>query len=274
MPGRALLFLSLSGLATGASWVCYFRALKVGEAYRVAPIDKLSVVLVALFAVLFLGERPAPRDWLGIACVGFGVLLLESPALTVLAETLLLHLHPAPQRQRLGLGVPAAQPALPRRLGARTEGGAPRPGPTVRRPATRAQGPGVAVGPAVSRPPDLTALEVVPFWRTDAIPAPARAGIVGGGAPASELFDLFAEPGDKAVCLTPEGALAVIEMAGRPSGCASPTRPNCATNCRSRCAWPKRRPTRASATRRCASSIAGRWRRRRRAATCRATSSG
>ncbi len=77
VPGRALLFLGLSGLATGASWVCYFRALKVGEASRVAPIDKLSVVLVALFAVLILGERPSPRDWLGIACVGFGVLLLS-----------------------------------------------------------------------------------------------------------------------------------------------------------------------------------------------------
>lgn len=77
VPGHSLLFLSLSGLATGASWLCYFRALKVGEAYRVAPIDKLSVVLVALFAVLVLGERPGPRDWLGIACVGFGALLLS-----------------------------------------------------------------------------------------------------------------------------------------------------------------------------------------------------
>lgn len=47
VPGRALLFLTLSGLATGASWVCYFRALKVGEASKVAPVDKLSVVLVA-----------------------------------------------------------------------------------------------------------------------------------------------------------------------------------------------------------------------------------
>ena len=64
-------------LATGASWVCYFRALKLGEAYRVAPIDKLSVVLVAIFAVAFLGERPAPRDWAGIACVAVGVLLLS-----------------------------------------------------------------------------------------------------------------------------------------------------------------------------------------------------
>jgi transporter family protein len=77
VPGRALTFLALSGLATGASWLCYFRALKVGEASRVAPIDKLSVVLVAVFAVLFLGERPSARDWLGIASVGLGVLLLS-----------------------------------------------------------------------------------------------------------------------------------------------------------------------------------------------------
>jgi transporter family protein len=74
---RALTFLALSGLATGASWLCYFRALKVGEASRVAPIDKLSVLLVALFAVAFLGERPSVRDWAGIACVGLGVLLLS-----------------------------------------------------------------------------------------------------------------------------------------------------------------------------------------------------
>jgi bacterial/archaeal transporter family protein len=77
VPGRALLFLTLSGLATGASWVCYFRALKAGAASRVAPIDKLSVVLVAVFAVLFLGERPAVRDWVGIALVAGGVLLLS-----------------------------------------------------------------------------------------------------------------------------------------------------------------------------------------------------
>jgi transporter family protein len=77
VPGRALLFLTLSGLAAGASWVCYFRALKLGEASKVAPVDKLSVVLVALFAVIFLGERPAFRDWVGIACVGAGVLLLS-----------------------------------------------------------------------------------------------------------------------------------------------------------------------------------------------------
>ena len=77
LPHRSLLFLTLSGLATGASWVCYFRALKLGEAVRVAPIDKLSVVLVAVFAVAFLGERPGPRDWAGIICVAAGVVLLS-----------------------------------------------------------------------------------------------------------------------------------------------------------------------------------------------------
>jgi transporter family protein len=73
---KSLLFLALSGLATGASWVCYFRALKLGDASRVAPIDKLSVVLVALFATIFLGERPGARDWLGIGLICLGALLL------------------------------------------------------------------------------------------------------------------------------------------------------------------------------------------------------
>ena len=76
LPAKAATFLVLSGLATGASWFCYFRALKVGEASKVAPVDKLSVVLVALFAVVFLGERPGLRDWAGISLVGGGVLLL------------------------------------------------------------------------------------------------------------------------------------------------------------------------------------------------------
>lgn len=73
---RTWLFLTLSGLATGASWVCYFRALKMGEASKVAPVDKLSVVLVALFAVAFLGERPVPREWAGIGLVAAGVFVL------------------------------------------------------------------------------------------------------------------------------------------------------------------------------------------------------
>jgi transporter family protein len=73
---KTVLFLVLSGLATGASWVCYFRALKIGDASKVAPIDKLSLVLVALFAVIFLGERPAAREWLGIGLVAAGVVVL------------------------------------------------------------------------------------------------------------------------------------------------------------------------------------------------------
>jgi bacterial/archaeal transporter family protein len=73
---RTWWFLTLSGLATGASWVCYFRALKLGAASKVAPVDKLSVVLVALFAYLFLAERPSLRDWIGIGLVGAGVVVL------------------------------------------------------------------------------------------------------------------------------------------------------------------------------------------------------
>jgi len=76
LSSRTWLFLVLSGLATGASWVCYFRALKIGEASKVAPVDKLSLLLVAVFAFLFLHERPSGRDWLGILMVGMGVLVL------------------------------------------------------------------------------------------------------------------------------------------------------------------------------------------------------
>ena len=76
LSSRTLTFLGLSALATGASWVCYFRALQIGEASKVAPVDKLSLVLVAVFAFVFLGERPTGRDWLGIALVAAGVLLL------------------------------------------------------------------------------------------------------------------------------------------------------------------------------------------------------
>ena len=76
LPGKTWLFLGLLGLATGASWVCYFRALQVGEASKVAPVDKLSLVLVAIFAFAFLGERPSLREWSGIAMVAGGVLVL------------------------------------------------------------------------------------------------------------------------------------------------------------------------------------------------------
>lgn len=73
---RAWVFLVLSGLATGASWLCYFRALKLGEASRVAPIDKLSVVFVAVLAALLLGERLAAVNWLGVGLIAAGAVLV------------------------------------------------------------------------------------------------------------------------------------------------------------------------------------------------------
>ena len=73
---RSYLFLVLSGLATGGSWICYFRALKLGDAARVAPIDKLSTVLVAVFGVMFLGERLSGTNWLGIILISTGALLV------------------------------------------------------------------------------------------------------------------------------------------------------------------------------------------------------
>lgn len=76
LAGRTWLFLALSAVATGASWVCYFRALQMGDASKVAPVDKFSLVLVAVFAFAFLGERPSLREWAGIAMVGAGVLTL------------------------------------------------------------------------------------------------------------------------------------------------------------------------------------------------------
>ena len=76
VPGRSWLFLGLSGLATGASWLCYYRALKLGPAAGVATLDKLSVVLVAVFAVAFLGERLNGRNWLGVAMIAGGAVLV------------------------------------------------------------------------------------------------------------------------------------------------------------------------------------------------------
>src|SRR5882757_1257557 len=73
---KSWIFLLLSGLGTGASWICYFRALKLGPATLVAPIDKLSVVLVALFGVVFLGERPSLSVWRGIFLIAAGALLI------------------------------------------------------------------------------------------------------------------------------------------------------------------------------------------------------
>jgi transporter family protein len=72
VPTRTCVFLVLSGLATGGSWLCYFRALKLGEAGKVAPIDKLSVVLVAVFGAVFLGEQLGGVAWLGIVLIAAG----------------------------------------------------------------------------------------------------------------------------------------------------------------------------------------------------------
>jgi len=73
---RTWLFLILSGIATGASWLCYYRALQLGSAARVAPIDKLSVVLVVILSVAFLGEHLAPKAWLGVALITAGAILI------------------------------------------------------------------------------------------------------------------------------------------------------------------------------------------------------
>ena len=76
VSSRTWLFLTLSALATGASWVCYFRALKIGDAARVAPVDKLSIVLVAVFGVLMLGERLSAANWLGVGLCTAGIMLI------------------------------------------------------------------------------------------------------------------------------------------------------------------------------------------------------
>jgi transporter family protein len=76
ISARTYLFLTLSGLGTGASWLCYFRALQLGDAARVAPVDKLSVVLVAVFGVAFLGEQLSWRNWAGVAMIALGAVLV------------------------------------------------------------------------------------------------------------------------------------------------------------------------------------------------------
>lgn len=76
ISSRTYTFLVLSGLATGASWLCYFRALKLGPASLVAPVDKLSVVLVAVFGVVFLGEHLSREHWLGVALIATGAVLI------------------------------------------------------------------------------------------------------------------------------------------------------------------------------------------------------
>lgn len=76
VTGRSALFLVLSGVATGLSWLCYFRALKLGPAARVAPVDKLSVVLTAVLAAALFGERLSPLAWAGVALIALGSLLV------------------------------------------------------------------------------------------------------------------------------------------------------------------------------------------------------
>jgi transporter family protein len=76
LPPRTWIFLTLSGLATGLSWLCYFRALQLGEASRVAPVDKLSVVFVMIFAALLLKEHMTWQHWVGGALITGGAVLL------------------------------------------------------------------------------------------------------------------------------------------------------------------------------------------------------
>ena len=69
-------FLALSGLATCASWICFYRALQIGEASTVLVVDKFSIVIVAILAFVFLGEKPLTKDWLGIALVACGLMVI------------------------------------------------------------------------------------------------------------------------------------------------------------------------------------------------------
>jgi transporter family protein len=76
ISARSWVFLGLSGLATGASWLCYFRALQLGQAAQVAPVDKLSVVFVAVLGAVLLGERLSPVGWTGVALIATGALMV------------------------------------------------------------------------------------------------------------------------------------------------------------------------------------------------------
>ena len=76
IPLKTIGFLVLSGIATGASWICYFRAMKLGTASQVAPVDKLSVVLVAVLGLIFLGEQLSVTGWAGVVLVAIGAVLV------------------------------------------------------------------------------------------------------------------------------------------------------------------------------------------------------
>ena len=73
---KSWLFLILSGLATGASWLCYYRALQIGEASKVVPVDKLSVVITLVLAFLFLHEKFTAKSLAGCVLIGIGTLLM------------------------------------------------------------------------------------------------------------------------------------------------------------------------------------------------------
>ena len=76
IPKKSWIFLILSGLATGASWLCYYHALKIGEASKVAPIDKLSVVITVIMAAVFLHEQLTPKTMIGCGLIAAGTVLM------------------------------------------------------------------------------------------------------------------------------------------------------------------------------------------------------
>lgn len=73
---KSWIFLILSGLATGASWLCYYKALQMGEASKVVPIDKLSVVITLILAFIFLHEKFTPKSFIGCVLIGIGTLVM------------------------------------------------------------------------------------------------------------------------------------------------------------------------------------------------------
>jgi len=76
ISAKTWIFLGLSGLATGASWLAYYRALKLGNASQVAPVDKFSIVLVVIFGVIFLGEKVSLVHWLAVALIASGTIMM------------------------------------------------------------------------------------------------------------------------------------------------------------------------------------------------------